>query len=240
MKLLGPARNPFEAWLRAASWYQATRRWATLLNATDASLTTKLDALRDSLAVEAEDIAIVYGQGETARHKYVASIMPLIWAEVQTASGEVISTGVGGLGQIPGPIAGAWIMGAQAAKNVWTKVWKYGKWLLGAWAFVEVGIPVIRFGVDTAKQLRNLFESDVDKAIRLHETQMELAKIRAQLIADCDGNLDCIQSVKESFDLVTPEGDCGLLDTPTGTGLGGIMGLLGGYVASEAVIGWVE
>lgn len=241
MRLLEPARNPFEAWLRAASWYQATRRWATLLNVTDSEFVSSLDALRDSLQTEAESIVAVYSQGETARHRYVASILPTVWAEIQTSSTESIPTGVGGLGQVPGATSAAWIAGVQAVKNLPGLCWKYGKWLLVAWGFAEVGIPVLKAGLEIVRQAKQLLEDDTEKAVRLHETQMKAAAIRAQLIANCNGNQECIQSVKESFDTIALDDDsCGLLDTPTGTGLGGIMGLVGGYVAAEAVLGWVE
>lgn len=234
------SQTPVESWVKTALWYQAMRRFLSAAKIEDAELNASLDALKVSLESQGSAIVAVYGAASTARHRRVAELVPLVWDEITLASGESY-TGLGGLTDLLQLVKTGW-------KPLGGWLWKIGKWGLILWGFKEVGIPVIRMGAEVLREARRLFESDGDRATRLHQTAQESAKVKVNLIAQCQldnaGNpaaiQACIQSVNDSFAIAMPAGDCDMLDTPTGTGLGGIMGLFTGYIAAEAALRQVE
>ncbi len=231
MKLLVAARTqePLAAWIATATWYQSVRRWLKATGKEPAGVVAALDALRDSLEAEGAALTEVYAKGTTAAQKTVAALLPLAWADIQSKSGEEMP-GLGKLGQ------GWWAL----AKPVVEWVVKYlGLPALGIWGLSKTRIPVAS---DIARGIIAIFETDAQRAQRLQDTQGENAKAKAEDIAACAGDAQCIAGVKWAWGMITEdeETDCGLLDTPLGTSIGGIFGMLGGYVTGESVLKRVE
>ena len=243
LDVFSASQTPVESWVKTALWYQATRRFLTATKIEDDGMNAALDELRTALETMGEAIVAVYGAAPTARHKRVAEIIPLAWDEILENSGESF-TGLGGLNDLLALVKAGW--GPLGKLGKWT--WKYGKWVLLAWGFKECGIPVAKGGIALYRELKDLFQSEVDKAAAAHRLAQESAAKKVELIGQCQldnaGNpaaiQECIKSVNESFAMVMPSGDCDMLDTPTGTALGGIFGLFAGYIAAEAALRQVE
>ncbi len=241
MRAFNGYSTPVESWIAGARQYVATSRFVSLAAIGDAALQAKLDALRDTLVTEALDIEAVYGAATTSRHKRVAKIIAQARAEMLTMAGEV-STGLGGFPELNA------IANVAKFKLAMQWCWKWGKWILIAWGVKECGLPVLKASIEIAAQVRQLVESDIDKAARLHGLAQETAAKKVSLIAQCQadnaGNPQavkaCIDSVNQSFEIVAPSGECGILDTPTGSSLGAIMGLFSGFIAGESALGIVE
>jgi hypothetical protein len=239
MRLLSQASTPLESWIHAATWYSQVARWKNVVLPEDAELQAKIVALHDSLVAEAEALSELYAFGTRAVDKRLVEILPLVVLEIETQAGETFE-GMGGLGAV------GLLSRFKKYKKLGAKAWEIGKWLLIAWGVVKLGPPAIKLGTNILDAFNKLLESDEEKALRIRETTLEIASARNKAIQDCLAETDpsakseCLAATNEAFDIVTPATDCGLLDTPAGTSIGGIVGLLGGYVGSETVLSWVE
>lgn len=249
MRLLHPSNSPLESWIRTATWYQLVRRFLTVAGPEyQADMEAPLAALHDALAAEAAELSTVYSAGTTAANKRVGYLVGVAWAEVEMMAEEALPaeepSSMGKLGQTPV----AW-----AAMTALQKVWHVAKWvgligggMLGLWVFAKIA-PTVSGGI------KQLFESDAERAKREAETANAIWQSKLRALEECAKQCAeqgvsqqkcsawCAENVDKSYDLITPTtSECGLLDTPTGTALGGIFGLLGGFVAAEAILGWVE
>lgn len=231
MRLLVMARTqePLAAWIATATWYQSARRWLKATGKAPAGVVAALDALKDALEAEGTALFDVYSKGTTAAQKAVALNLPLAWADIQ-AKCEETPTGLGKLG------AGWWAVSKPMVEWIFKYIGIPG---LALWGLSKTDIPVAS---DIARGVLSIFESDAQRAQRLQDTRGENAKSKAEDIEACAGDKECIAGVKWAWGQIDEDEDtdCGLLDTPLGTSIGGIFGALGGYVTGESVLKRVE
>lgn len=234
-------RTSAESWLRTAIWYQALRRFMRVAAIETGPMVEATDNLRDALELNLAAIVDLYSKGPGARHRAVAERLVAAWDEIQEAAGENYPESLGVLPEIMQVVK-------YGVPAVMSWCWKWGGRALIAAAVIGVGPPLIKGIARLAEAVRDIAETDAERARRATEEIREAAREKQRLIEQCRlenaGNpaaiAACIESTTTTFDALMPSGDCGLLDTPTGTALGGIMGLIGGYVVAESVFGWVE
>lgn len=234
-------RTSAESWLRTAIWYQALRRFMRVAAIESGPMVEATDDLRDALELNLAAIVDLYSKGPGARHRAVADRLVAAWDEIQDAAGENYPEGLGVIPEIMQVVK-------YGAPAVMSWCWTWGKRALIAVAVIGVGPPLIKGIAGLVTTVRDLAETDAERARKAFQAQRESANEKARLIEQCRlenaGNpaaiAACIGAMNDTFEALMPSGDCGLLDTPTGTALGGIMGLIGGYVVAESVFGWVE
>lgn len=234
-------RTPAETWLRTAHWYQAMRRFMSVAAIDDASMVERMNRLRDALEVNVLLMADIYSQVPTPRHKALANRLLDAWQETLEMSGEPYPESLGVVPEIMQIVR-------YGAPMVVSWCWRWGTRALAAWGLITVGPPLIKGIGRLASAISDLSKSEAETAKEAAEATIEAQKQKQQAIDKCKldfaGNpqaiAECVKGLNETFASIIPSGECGLLDTPTGTALGGIMGLVGGYVAAEAVFGWVE
>lgn len=231
MRLMAPTKSYLKSWVQHATLYQKAARIVRAIAPDQVdTIAPSFDAYRAAIEAEAEVLVGIYGQGTKAAQKRVAELIPIAWSEVLVNSSE--------------PFAETWTeptgLGVTPIKPTTFKiVVQYAKWigggLIALWGFVNIGMPLM-------KSIKDLTKTAAEKAQAQLNLAVELEKIRLQLVQGCSpGDQGCVDRYNRLIDSASGlEEDCGLLDTPTGTGLGGIGGLLIGYVGAESVLGWVE
>jgi hypothetical protein len=237
MRLLRASRSPLESWVRTATWYQLASRFLAVAGTeAQAAMAESMSGLRDALAAEAVELSTAYGAGTKASHKRVAYLVGMAWSEVGLMAAEAAP------GTIPGSMGG---LGSFVDFLAKAKTWiaKVGPWLLGLWVLYKVGPVRIYEGIE------RLFETDEEKEKRkaAAASAWPLAQVAAmqQCVTACPaGDAACVAvckaNMKKSFAAAAPDDEvCGLLDTPTGTSLGGIFGGLAGLIVTETMLGWV-
>ncbi len=234
-------RTPAESWLRTAHWYQAMRRFMSVAAIDHVDVVASMDRLHDSLERNVVLMADVYSQSPTARHKLLARRLLDTWDEVLEMSGEAYPESLGVVREV-----------MQIAKYgvpaIMTWCWTWGKRALIVWGVITVGPPLIKGLSGIASAIKDMGKSDIDRTRDALDAAREAAREKERQIEICRlenaGNpaaiAECIKAMNDTFEAILPGGECGLLDTPTGTALGGIIGLVGGIVAADAVFGWVE
>ncbi len=229
-----PSNSPPESWARTATWYQLGARALTAMGPeAKARLAPSMDALRLALEDEAVVIVEAYSSGRTLAAKRVATLVPNAWAEVKAYADEPLpDTGMGGLG-------GA----LDVVKKVGEWIRAVGPYVLGLFIFVKIGPDKVFSGIG------RLFEGEEEKEKRKRDAALAWRRDKEteleKCLRDCGADRACLARCKADVDFVydtfgPDAAECGLLDTPAGTSLGGIFGLLAGYVTGEKVLGWVE
>jgi hypothetical protein len=240
MRLLHPSQSPLESWVRTATWYQLASRFLAVAGTeAQAAMAESMSGLHDALAAEAVELSTAYGAGTKASHKRVAYLVGMAWSEVELMAAEAApGTIPGSMGKLGQAVA---VVSKFDKALAWIK--KVGPWLLGLWVLYKVGPVRIYEGIE------RLFETDEQKEKRraAAAAAWPLAEAAAtqQCVTVCPaGDAACVatckSNMKKSFAAAAPTGDtCDLLDTPTGTSLGGIFGGLAGLIVTETMLGWV-
>jgi hypothetical protein len=233
-RLSKPSNSPLESWARTATWYQLGSRALTVMGPeTKARLAPSMDALRAALEAEAVAIVEAYASGKSLAAKRVAALVPNAWAEVKSYADE----------PVPEPSLGGLSGALDVVKKATEWIKAVGPYLLGLFVFIKIGPDKIFGGIT------RLFESEEEKEKRKRDAALDWRRDKEteleKCLSDCGADRACLARCKEDVDYVYdtfgPDAtECGLLDTPAGTSLGGIFGLLAGYVTGEKVLGWVE